>query len=190
MNRNPKLGHVTFQYIACYRQILDTMISGMTEVSLTDSISHNFIVQMIPHHRAAIEMSENLLRYTTWLPLQKIAENIIAEQTKSIADMTDALNCCSLLQNTEPAQCQYLQCFHQITQTMFFRMGNACTDNNINGNFLREMIPHHEGAIRMSENALRFPICPELVPILRAIITSQRAGVQEMKCLEQTLCRR
>ena len=45
---------------------------------------------------------------------------------------------------------------------------------------MREMIPHHKGAIRMSENALRFDICPELKPILCEIITSQQKGVSEM----------
>lgn len=183
-----EFSHVTKKYMTCYHQILDEMICGMTDAELTCSISHNFIVQMIPHHRAAIEMSRNLLQYTTWIPLQNIAENIISEQTKSIADMTNVLNCCSQLRNTEAEQCQYLQCFHQITKTMFSRMENACADNNVNGNFLREMIPHHEGAIRMSENALRFPICPELLPILQEIITSQSAGVQKMKRLERMLC--
>lgn len=37
----------------------------MTGVCLTDSISGNFIMQMIPHHTAAIEMSANILKYTT-----------------------------------------------------------------------------------------------------------------------------
>lgn len=49
------------------------------------------------------------------------------------------------------------------------------------------MIPHHMGAIRMSENALRFPICPELIPILTAIISSQKRGVQEMEKLLQCI---
>lgn len=54
------------------------MIQGMTEAELTGSISDNFIVQMIPHHRAAIEMSGNILKYTTSIPLQEIALGIIS----------------------------------------------------------------------------------------------------------------
>ena len=53
------------------------MIQQMNSAQLSNSISYNFIVQMIPHHKAAIEMSCNLLQYTTLVPLQEIALNII-----------------------------------------------------------------------------------------------------------------
>lgn len=174
---------VTQKYLARFDEILAEMIRGMTDAKLTDSISHNFIVQMIPHHRAAIEMSENILQYTTLIPLQRIAQNIVGEQTKSIADMQRALRRCSELRNTERDLRMYEQRLRQVTRTMFTGMRNAYTTNDINANFMREMIPHHEGAIRMSENALRFRICPALQPILQAIITSQRAGVQQMEAL-------
>lgn len=66
---------------------------------------------------------------------------------------------------------------------MFRRMGSVCGTNCLDADFMREMIPHHQGAIQMSENALRFPICPELQPILENIITSQRQGVRQMQRL-------
>jgi len=183
MHEPQRFSNVTKEYLCCFQDILDEMISGMTEAQLTDSLSHNFIVQMIPHHRAAIEMSQNILRYTTCLPLQDIASNIITEQTKSIDDMQMILEQCSELQNSQGDICLYQEAFQDITHTMFKGMQNACSTNNINANFMREMIPHHKGAIRMSENALRFKICPGLVPILQAIITSQQKGVCEMEHL-------
>ena len=87
---------VTQRYLATYRRILDEMRCGMTDTSLTDSISRNFIVQMIPHHRAAIEMSENIPQYPTCVLLQEIAEGIIAKQTQNIADMEAILPICSM----------------------------------------------------------------------------------------------
>lgn len=183
MNESQRLSNVTKDYLCNFYEILNEMIVGMTNVELTDSLSHNFIVQIIPHHQAAIEMSKNILQYTTCLPLQNIASNIITEQTKSIEDMKTALRQCSQLCNSQTDICLYQNAFHQITQTMFSEMQNARVTNSINVNFMREMIPHHKGAIRMSENALRFEICPELVPILEAIITSQKKGVCEMERL-------
>lgn len=175
------ISDVTKKYLEAYRAILDCMIERMTEAELTDSISHNFIVQMIPHHRAAIEMSKNLLKYTTCIPLQDIAKRIITEQTESIRNMEAALKCCSLHKNTRPELRDYNRRMDDIMVTMFTQMGSAPACNDINTDFMREMIPHHEGAIRMAKNALDYPICPELIPILRSIISSQEKGVCQMK---------
>ncbi len=183
MNCSQPLSGDARNYLRRFYEILDVMIKGMTGAALTDSISHNFIVQMIPHHRAAIEMSENLLRYSDLAPLRRIAENIIREQTQSIADMERALPRCGMKLNLRSDLSRYEKRFGEITRVMFSEMRNACSDNNISADFMREMIPHHQGAIRMSKNALEYPICPQLDPILKAIITSQERGVREMESL-------
>lgn len=183
MNHPCRFSHNTQVYLETFSSILEEMIQGMTGAALTDSISHNFIVQMVPHHRAAIEMSRNVLTYTTNVELQEIARRIISEQTKSIENMEQILCCCGTLENTQPDLCAYQSETEQIMQTMFCEMRHACSTNRIDANFLREMIPHHMGAIRMSRTALRYPICPELRPILQSIITSQENGVRQMSQL-------
>ncbi len=187
---NPCSFHTsTKDYLTVFYGILDKMIHEMEQACLTDSISRNFIVQMIPHHRAAISMSENLLQYTVCGPLQEIASDIITQQTQSISDMCHVLECCQ----EYPNSCQDLQLyqrhFHTITQTMFRKMDTAPATNDIADTFMREMIPHHKGAVQMSENALRYCICPELVPILNAIITSQTEEIREMqRLLSEQVC--
>lgn len=185
MNRNCqcRLSNVTQDYLETFHNILDAMIQGMTCAGLSDSISYNFIVQMIPHHRAAIEMSRNLLKYTTFLPLQDIAAQIIAEQTKSIENMRRILCACERRGNCGQDVCRYQEQVQKIMDTMFSDMKHACSSNQINANFMREMIPHHRGAVLMSEHALHCDICPELVPILNAIITSQKRGIRQMQQL-------
>ena len=182
-----QFSEVAKRYLCNFYEILDDMIEGMTGAELNNSLSHNFIVQMIPHHEAAIRMSENLLQYTTFVPLQNIAQNIIKEQTESIANMQEVLYNCSEVTNSDEDICLYQRQIHKIMQVMFSEMHNAPATNNINADFMKEMIPHHMGAIRMSENALRFSICPELIPILKAIISSQKRGVQEMERLLQCI---
>lgn len=174
-------------YYATFRCILKRMICGMTNASLSDSISHNFIVQMIPHHRAAIQMSQNILIYTANKTLQSIASGIISEQTKSIENMLSIEQCCSACTNAVQSLQSYRNQMNQIMQNMFSEMQHACTTNRISCDFLREMIPHHEGAVKMSEATLHSQICPELIPILEAIITSQKKGIVEMQDLLQNL---
>lgn len=180
---NYKLSNVTQTYLDAYYTILNTMVQRMTSVQPTYSISDNFIQQMIPHHQAAIEMSKNILRYTTNLEVQEIATNIISSQTQSIANMQAVQPTCSMLMNNDFELSIYMREFEMIAQTMFYEMGSAPVTNGVNANFLREMIPHHEGAVRMSNNALQFNICPGLKPILNAIIISQSEGIRQMEHL-------
>ncbi|MCM1569667.1 MAG: DUF305 domain-containing protein [Roseburia sp.] len=185
MSENCVLSHVTKEYLEEYQRIFDEMRRGMRKACLTDSISGNFIRQMIPHHQGAINMSRNILKYTTCIPLQEIALGIISEQIKSIEDMKKALPCCQMLRNSSQELCEYQKNMGQIMEIMFEGMENACANNEVSDNFMREMIPHHEGAVRMSKNALKHSICRQLHPILEAIIESQEKGICQMKQLLQ-----
>lgn len=182
-NSAQKLSNVSAKYLDCFSVILNTMIKCMTEARLSESISGNFIKQMIPHHRAAIDMSLNILRYTTNLEVQSIALNIIAEQTKSIDDMLAIETCCRAKTNTPIQLKPYTRTLNEIMQKMFTEMKSAPRVNNVNVNFPCEMIPHHRGAVRMGENALKYSICQDLIPIINAIISSQKKGIARMEKL-------
>lgn len=170
-------------YLCCFYQILDEMIQGMTTVGLTQSISHNFIVQMIPHRRAAIRMSTNILRFTENSSLRRIAQRIIDQQTQGIGQMEEALSACTQLTNPQVDLRLYQRRMDLIYRGMYAQMGSAPENNRLGSVFMREMIPHHQGAIRMAENALKYDVCTELVPILRAIVAQQRQGVNQMRAL-------
>lgn len=177
----------TKEYLFDFYNILDNMIENMTSVNLTYSISKNFIMQMIPHHQAAIEMSRSVLHYTENEKVREIASNIIASQTRSIEDMQSVEQSCSMITNSKQDVLLYQRQFQNIVERMFQGMEEAYANDNPTTNFMREMIPHHMGAVQMSENLLRFCICPELNPILDAIITSQLRGIAEMKFLLKCL---
>ncbi len=179
--------HVTNLYLEVYYSDLDKMIEGMTTAHLTDSISHNFMVQMIPHHQMAIQMCDNLLQYTTNIPLQNEAQGIIKDQTISIKNMEECLSICSTLTNYKVDIIAYQKCFEKIADLMFCRMEQGCVSNDINRNFILEMIPHHQGALEMCRNILQYNICEELYPIIENIITKQRAGIKQLQCIMKYL---
>ena len=68
--QHTQFSNVTKDYLMRYHEILEGMIQNMTHAVLSDSISHNFIIQMVYHHQGTIEMAQNLLRFTTNVPLQ------------------------------------------------------------------------------------------------------------------------
>ncbi len=183
MPEEKKLSRVAEKYLHRYDEILRKMILDMNAAPVTGSISANFIRQMLPHHKAAIELAQNLLLYTTCLPLEQMAESIICTQTQSVEKMEAALPGCTSLMNPEQAVYRYQRRYRQIADTMFYRMGSILPENNINGGFMREMIPHHKGAIEMAKNAMCFFVCDSLKPILENIIQTQEQGVKHMEML-------
>lgn len=180
MGETEVLSNVTKVYLQDYQKIFYEMRKGMINAPLSESISGNFIMQMIPHHQAAINMSRNILKYTTCIPLQEIALGIINEQTRSIENMRRMLSSCQMLKNTSQELCDYKRNTDQIMAIMFEEMADACVTNDVSENFMREMIPHHAGAVHMSENTLRYRICRQLNPVLEAIILSQKKGIRQM----------
>ena len=167
-------------YLSRFNEILSQMSDRMLNPSLGNSVTINFIRCMIPHHEAAIYMCENLLRFTNFLPLIEEAKDIIKMQTRGVAQMkeieqtTRYLNC-PLRFNQE-----YLNEYFRITKNMIYRMSNSLRSNNINLDFVSEMIPHHEGAISMCENLLGYNIDPRLRVVAENIIREQSMGVKDL----------
>jgi len=177
------MNSVTAAYINTYCEIYRNMENAMTGVNLTDSISQNFINQMIPHHEAAVKMCENILKYSDCQSVRCIAENIVAAQSQSIDDMKKIYDSCACFVNTDPDNEYYQLCFDEICQEMFCLMRNARTVDSVNANFLYEMIPHHAGAVRMAMNAMRYPISPALRSICCDIVRSQSKQIGQMRSM-------
>ncbi len=173
------------EYLTAFRRILCNMIHHMTNAPLTESVSHNFIVQILAHHRAAVEMSQNFLRFGPHPSMQAAAGQIIRGQTAEIAELERLLPSCGSLRNSPRCLCLCQIRTNQAMETMFAEMTCAQEDENISVTFLREMLPHHEGGIRMSEIALRCSLCPELTPLLKSSILSEQQSVHRMRQLLQ-----
>ncbi|MEG0852609.1 MAG: DUF305 domain-containing protein [Angelakisella sp.] len=186
---NVILSNVTQKYLAQYDTILQDMIddmkSGLKASAPSRSISLYFIETMIPHHKAAIEMCENLLQYTTDLRLQHMANNIIRTQNKGIQEMKEIEERCEQYTSNPVAIDTYVKNYLLIANEMFIKMKNAPRLNNINCNFILEMIPHHEGAVKMSKNVMQYPICGELRIIVDDIIKEQSRGIVELQNLKR-----
>ena len=60
MENTSLLSEASKRYLCCYYQLLDEMAQTVMTARLTQGISHNFIVQAIPFHRAADRKSTRL----------------------------------------------------------------------------------------------------------------------------------
>ncbi len=177
------------KYLARFDQILDEMASKMLNSNITNSITINFIECMVPHHQAAIYMCENLLQYTTYKPLQEIARGIINMQTRGIQQMREIKRTTAGFANLPRNVDSYMRTYLEITKNMIEKMKNSPRSVNIDLNFVNEMIPHHEGAVKMCENLLQYYIDPRLREVAQTIIKEQSKGIVELEQIRNNLCK-
>lgn len=175
------------KYLYRFDQILNEMTNKMLIKPTTDDITIYFIRCMVPHHQAAIDMCENLLRYTTYSPLIQVATNIIKVQQKGIKDMLEIARTTSGNKNSRYELENYTRIYKEIAKNMILGMKNSPRTMKINLDFTGEMIPHHKGAIAMCNNLLQYRIDPRLRIVAQNIIKEQTRGVEQLEAIRKNL---
>ena len=80
----------------------------------------------------------------------------------------------------------YLARFEQILNEMSNKMLSAKPSNNITKYFIECMVPHHQAAIYMCENLLKFTRYQSLREIANGIIRMQTRGIEQMREIART----
>ena len=66
---------------------MQKMNQSMKDIKLTGNQDHDFIVLMIPHHEAAIKMSQVELKYGKDPRVKEVAEGVLKGQSKDVKHM-------------------------------------------------------------------------------------------------------
>ena len=171
------------RYLCCYYQILDGMIQGVSAAKLTQSISHNCIVQLLPCHRAAIRLCRNLLEVSNDSAVRRLAQRIAAQETQIIEELEAELPNAGQLTSPQMDLRLFQRRADLIFREMYAQMGAAPEGNQLDVLFLRQMIPQRQGGIRASRTALRYEVSTGLAPILRSTIDTQSREVRQVRAL-------
>lgn len=83
---DPQPGEHAADIRSGYERANSRMMRDMM-VEATGDINRDFVLGMIPHHEAAIDMAYILLRYSEDTELRTLAEAVIREQEREIRDM-------------------------------------------------------------------------------------------------------
>lgn len=151
----------------------------------TDNIDVDFLVNMIPHHQGAILSSKKLLETTKNEELIKLANNIINEQEKEVKEFTD------LVKELEAKNTSYSDIdtaavgneMESIMNIMMEDMSSIEVTDNEDINFLRGMIPHHQGAVDVSKKILEYTKDEKIKEIANRIINAQEKEISDMNTM-------
>jgi uncharacterized protein (DUF305 family) len=141
-----------------------------------------FIDQMIMHHQGAIMSSDHMISDSQRPELRQLYENIQKSQSEQIEQMKawrkewypDAEDTPGMPSGMMNGGMMQGMMGGSSMQEM---MGANATD----AMFLRMMIPHHQAAVDMSEQALDKAEHPELKELAQTIIDEQSAEIEQMR---------
>lgn len=136
-----------------------------------------YMAMMIDHHQGAVEMSEAVLKVSKDERIRKAAQDIIAAQTKEIAQLTDWLKSWYA---TTPNRL-YMQMMRSDMKAMMNKANQAMTTGLADRGFLEGMIPHHQDALNMSQPCLSKAARPELKQFCQSVIEAQSTEIKQFE---------
>lgn len=161
------------------------MALEMLTQDITNSITVNFIKEIIPHNLAAMYMCQNISVYTNYPAIIGISESIVKTQKDMIEKMKEILKTTKGYINSSQNVNMYIGQYFKLTQNMINNMKNVDRSQNINLDFTNQMILHYEGGIEIENNVLKYYIDPRLKKIVEDNILLQKRMIEEMRNLEK-----
>ena len=163
-----------------------------------NAVDRAFVAQMVPHHQMAIEMASLAPQRGERTEIKELGNAIAVGQTPEIKQMQQAAKRLGVqvaaMPSTEMAGgMDHSQHGGGSMATAAKTLGLSMDDMGMSMNmaalekaqpfdraFIDEMIPHHQGAIRMARAELQKGKDPELKRIATAIVAAQTKEIEQM----------
>ncbi|WP_233433681.1 DUF305 domain-containing protein [Deinococcus radiophilus] len=148
-----------------------SMMGGLETMS-GQKLDRAFLSMMIPHHQAAVEMSQEILKTTQDAQVKAWAEGIIAAQKTEISQMTTML---------QPYGGPDIGMAAEMDGMMTGMVSEIQQAKDKDAAFVKGMIPHHGSAIMMANIALLKSENPEVLALARDITRAQAQEIYDFQ---------
>jgi len=145
-----------------------------------------FIDAMTVHHQGAVEMAKEAQQKSQRPQIKKLAEDIIKAQNKEINQMKQWRQAWypkagnkPMAHNTQMGH--MMEMSSEQMNSMMMNMDLGAANAQFDLRFINAMIPHHQGAIKMAQDALGKSKRPEIKQLAQEIIKAQEVEIKQMR---------
>ena len=145
-----------------------------------------FIDGMKPHHQGAIVMAREAQQKSQRPEIKKLADEIIMAQTKEITELQTWRkqwypNASSMPMAHNAKMGHMMEMNADQMKGMMMTQDLGAQDAEFDLRFINAMIPHHEGAVKMAQDASTKSTRPEVKQLSKEIISSQQTEIKQMQ---------
>ena len=156
---------------------MTSMMKGMMAAP-TGKPDLDFMQGMIPHHQGAIEMSKVVLQFGKDAEVKTLAENVIKAQEGEIAFMKAWLD--KTDKSILPDSMDATKARNSSMDNMMKNMSMTYSDD-ADVDYIKGMIPHHQGAIDMAKVALQYAKDPDVLKLAGEVVKAQEGEISFMQ---------
>jgi len=138
-----------------------------------------FLDTMIAHHQGAVDMAAPCAAKAQHAEIKTLCANIISSQQKEIAEMRSWRD--KWFAGAAPAINMEMAGMQDSMKGMDMKKLGTLSGNEFDLEFIKQMTPHHEGAVIMGKEALQRSTKDEIKTLANAIIKAQEAEIKQMK---------
>lgn len=151
-----------------------------------ESFDLRFIDAMIPHHEGAVAMAQETLQKSNRPEIKQLAQAIIDAQEKEISELKEWRTGWYPSAGDEPMMYSaemghMMPMTEEMRSSMMMNEDLGAADDQFDLRFINAMIPHHQGAIEMAQQALEKSDRPEIQELAQTIIDSQQQEIDQMQ---------
>ena len=172
-------------YINDENELMNQMMQDMENIAPAGNAALDFLTGMIPHHQAAVSMSESYLKYGgSDDELRQLAESIIQVQKQEIQQMQTMIDDIKKQGTQNAGQEQtYLNAYEKMLSAHHMDHSSHKTPKNVDDACAQVMSIHHQMAVDMARAILGNTDEEQAAALAQNIIESQNAEIGQMQAI-------